>query len=450
MISGEKKLYTNSVLYINLIFAFFPISFVFGNLLTNANLIIFCVYALLYLKSSSFTAKFNFSLKVIFLLFLFVFFSTALSFIKSAFFQEQDETILIRLIKSLLFFRFFLLLLIIYILNELEIINFKYFFISATFVVLFIALDVIFQYILGYNILGFESYIHHNTSFFKDELISGGYIQNFSFFSLLYLSYLFRNNNILNTSLIAFATCILGIAILVSGNRFPFVLFLLGILLLFILNKKLRKKISLSFIILIFASSLIIFYDSQFRSSYFSLYQNMKSDIISLSRRMITNEEKILKEEKKEFQNYVVEVSGHRKIISTAIETWKLHKFFGNGIKSFRVDCQKIILKQKRGMCSNHPHNYYMEILTDLGIVGFIIVILIALLFLDFLKKNYKTFNSNRFENLFLLAAVVSLFLEVFPIKSSGSIFTTNNATYIILMSAIILAHKKILEGKNL
>tara|TARA_B100000029_G_scaffold431113_1_gene442529 strand:- start:4 stop:534 length:531 start_codon:yes stop_codon:yes gene_type:complete len=176
----------------------------------------------------------------------------------------------------------------------------------------------------------------------------------------------------------------------------------------------------------------------------------MKSDIISLSRRMITNEEKILKEEKKEFQNYVVEVSGHRKIISTAIETWKLHKFFGNGIKSFRVDCQKIILKQKRGMCSNHPHNYYMEILTDLGIVGFIIVILIALLFLDFLKKNYKTFNSNRFENLFLLAAVVSLFLEVFPIKSSGSIFTTNNATYIILMSAIILAHKKILEGKNL
>jgi len=450
MISSEKKLYNNSVLYINLIFAFFPISFVFGNFFTNANLIIFCVYALFYLKSKTFTAKLNLSLKVIFLLFLFIFFSTILSFLKSSFFQEQEEDILIRLIKSLLFFRFFLLLLIIYVLNELKILNFKYFFISAAFVVLFIALDVIIQHIFGYNILGYESYIHHNTSFFRDELISGGYIQNFSFFSLLYLSYLFKNNSSLNILLIVFVTCILGISILVSGNRFPFVLFLLGLLLLFMFNKKLKNKILLSFISLILVSSLIIFLDQQFRSSYLSLYQNMKNDITDLSIRMITDKQKIVEKEIKEFQNEVVETSGHRKIVSTAIETWKLHKVFGNGIKSFRIDCQKIILKEKRGMCSNHPHNYYMEILTDLGMVGLIIVIIIALLFLYFLKKNYKSFNSTRFENVFLLAAVISLSLEVFPINSSGSIFTTNNATYIILMSGIILSHKKILEDKNL
>ena len=101
-------------------------------------------------------------------------------------------------------------------------------------------------------------------------------------------------------------------------------------------------------------------------------------------------------------------------------------------------------------MCSNHPHNYYMEILTDLGILGIIFVIIMALIFIRFLMENYKSFNSKKFENLFLLAALISLFLEVFPIKSSGSIFTTNNATYIILMTSIILSHKKILEGKNI
>jgi len=38
----------------------------------------------------------------------------------------------------------------------------------------------------------------------------------------------------------------------------------------------------------------------------------------------------------------------------------------------------------------------------------------------------------NNLQNLFLLAATISLFLEVFPLKSTGSIFTTNNTTYII------------------
>jgi len=40
------------------------------------------------------------------------------------------------------------------------------------------------------------------------------------------------------------------------------------------------------------------------------------------------------------------------------------------------------------------------------------------------------------------LAATISLILEVFPFKSSGSVFTTNDAAYIILIASIILSHK--------
>ena len=49
-------------------------------------------------------------------------------------------------------------------------------------------------------------------------------------------------------------------------------------------------------------------------------------------------------------------------------------------------------------------------------------------------------------ENLILLAAITSLSMEVFPFKSSGSIFTTNNVAYIILISGIILSYKKIIK----
>ena len=133
----------------------------------------------------------------------------------------------------------------------------------------------------------------------------------------------------------------------------------------------------------------------------------------------------------------------------TAFETWKTNKIFGSGIKSFREKCKKFLIEQKRGGCSNHPHNYYLEVLTDLGIVGVFFAVTIALMFLVFLSKNYKFLSINKMENLFLLAAVISLFLELFPIKSSGSIFTTNNTTYIILLSSIVLSRKKIFSGRN-
>ena len=95
-------------------------------------------------------------------------------------------------------------------------------------------------------------------------------------------------------------------------------------------------------------------------------------------------------------------------------------------------------------MCSNHPHNYYLEILTDLGVVGFAITLIISSIFIGFLIKNYNLLNQNNLKNLFLLATTISLFLEVFPIKGTGSIFTTNNATYIIILSGILLSYKNI------
>ena len=340
-------------------------------------------------------------------------------------------------------------MLIIYLLSELDIINFKYFFLSAAFSSLLISIDTIYQYSFGFNIIGLESYGHHNTSFFGDELISGGFIQNFSFFSILFLSYILRNNNYFRIVLTAIAICTLGVGIIVSGNRMPLVLFLLGLFLVYFFNKKLKKIVLINSIILFIVFGFIISVDSQLKLSFYSLYGNARGTIVGLFERIITDEAEVLLQEKRKFLNEKNESAGYIRIISTGIETWKLHKTVGNGIKSFRQDCKRVIIEQQRGACSNHPHNYYLEILTDLGIVGFVFVIAIALMFIVFVVKNYRFLSGNNLANLFLLGATISLFLEVFPIKSSGSIFTTNNTTYIILMSAIILSHKKLLEGKN-
>ena len=130
-------------------------------------------------------------------------------------------------------------------------------------------------------------------------------------------------------------------------------------------------------------------------------------------------------------------------------------------MKSFRMDCheeqKQFIIKENGEVikhkpfwhCSNHPHNYYFEILTETGIIGISLVFLIALLFIVFIFKNFSLLQGIKMENLFLLSATISLFLEAFPIKSTGSIFTTNNAAYLILISSIVISYKKMLLNKK-
>ena len=153
--------------------------------------------------------------------------------------------------------------------------------------------------------------------------------------------------------------------------------------------------------------------------------------------------------------NFLNDRSYQARLMLTALDTWKRNKIFGNGIKSFRIDCYKLqrsdeynftekyIESKKNRICSTHPHNYYFEILTETGIVGLFITLTIAALFIIFILKNFKFFRGNNIENFILLAATISLILEVFPFKSTGSFFTTNDAAYITLISSIILSYKK-------
>ena len=448
----------NSTSLINIVFSFFPFSFILGNLIINLNFLLFCCLGILHLRSKILTNKLNFPLKIISLFFLLVLFSTSLNFIESLYFGESDKFDLSRLIKSILFLRFFIILLLVFLLSKFEIINYKLFFTSAAILPVLISIDVIFQYIFDFNVIGIKSLLHHNASFFGDELIAGGYIQNFSFFSILFLTHLIKKNeNSFKIFLTTLTICTLGIGIMLSGNKMPFFLFLFGLFLLFLLHKDSRKTVLISYLIIFIIFELIKYTDRNMLNVYNSFFSKVQTSVVSLSVTVkndllsnIQGKEKSEKEEKwKEDLNEVPETNPYKKMAVTAIEIWKPNKIFGNGIKSFRVKCHKVIIEQKRGLCSNHPHNYYLEILVDLGIAGILLVILLAVTFIIFLAKKYKNLSKNNLQNLFLLAAIISLFLEVFPFKSSGSIFTTNNATYLILMSSIVLSYQNLLKEKN-
>ena len=98
-----------------------------------------------------------------------------------------------------------------------------------------------------------------------------------------------------------------------------------------------------------------------------------------------------------------------------------------------------------------HPHNYYLEILTEIGLIGMIIILSIftKIIYLCLYKK-YFTNSSLRNNN--TIVPFIFLFIsEIFPLKSTGSFFTTSNATYIFLIISILIAlvnKEKLIENK--
>ena len=474
-----KNFFLNNTSLTNMVFAFFPISFILGSLVINLNLILFCLLAIFNIKSKIIKIKLNFSLKIIFLFFFIVFLSTSINLIKTLYFDGYSDVSSSNLLKSIIFFRFFLMLTLVYFLNQLDILDFRYFFFSAAACALIVSIDVIFQYFIGFNLVGLEGTKRHNSGFFGDELISGGFIQNFSSFSILFLTLIFKEKKLINFLLIITAIFVLGIACLFSGNKMPSILYFLNLIIIFIFHNRLRKAISIGILCIFIAFKVVVSYDSTIKLNYESVYHNVKVmfvyrfDFLKNGfnlRENVDYQEKsdaskeIIDEKRPEspfnLEAFYIQIPYQKRLMLTAVDIWQNNRIIGNGIKSFRTNCKKFeyppynlaedaVKYQINRLCSNHPHNYYFEILTEVGVVGIAITSILGFLFIIFIFKNFKSFGVNGLGNLILSAATISLAVELFPFKTTGSVFTTNNATYLALMGSIILNHKKLLLYKR-
>ena len=476
MFQSESVVQDKSSLLINIIFCLFPISFILGSLFVNTNLFLICVLGIYYLGTKILTTKLEFIIKLIFIFFLVIILSTSLSLVKTLYLEGYQSIYeipdcydtncfapIIRFTKSILFFRFFLLLIIIYLLSKYNVLNFKYFFITAAISSIVVSLDIIFQYYFGYNIVGLKSLGFYNTGFFGDELIAGGYIQRFSFFSIFFSIVFFKDKKYFKFISLLFVICVLATGMLFAGNRMPLILFIVGLLLVFLLNIKIKKILLLSLIVLFSLLQLITMtnenYKNHLRDAYSSFYGSVKYIITIPTHFGIqkwNKQERVEQEESLKSKTLFYEVkweSYHRRIFLAAIDTWKENKILGNGIKSFRQDCWKlegpdvnlgddILPNKKNRLCSNHPHNYYLEILTETGVVGMVLILIVALMFVGFVLKNFRFAGQITFANFILLSALISLILETLPLKSTGSLFSTNNAAYLIIIASILLSQK--------
>ena len=142
----------------------------------------------------------------------------------------------------------------------------------------------------------------------------------------------------------------------------------------------------------------------------------------------------------------------HKAHYLTAYEIFKDNKLFGSGIKSFRYVCkdkkyENIKTKYAKNRCATHPHNIYLEILSETGIIGLSIFIIInlyiaSILIINFIKKN--SFNQE------ILLMFCNFFILFWPLQTTGAFFSTWNGIFYWIFLAYFFNLSKKLTTKSI
>jgi O-antigen ligase len=113
---------------------------------------------------------------------------------------------------------------------------------------------------------------------------------------------------------------------------------------------------------------------------------------------------------------------GHYKI---AINMFKEKPLFGHGVKMFRDYCAKPKNFVVEYGCTTHPHNIYMQLLAETGLVGFFLVLFIFFALSYFLFKNFLNiiFKNNQIFSNHRLCLFIFYFTILFPVAPSGNFF---------------------------
>ncbi len=395
LILTEKK-------HIYLIF-FLPVSLIVGSTMANATIILIIFFFLLDCKKENnffFLKDNNFYFLVCFNIYLIL--NSLLTGI------NFDG-----LVRSIGFFRFILLAFAI--LYYLSINNNKYeksILKFWTIVFIIISIDLVFEYIFGYNLVGFKSGYHSRLAGFTgDELKIGGFYFGF----ILLISYFIKNQNPKICYIIIIAFIIISYLI---GERSNFikVLFICSIFFFFVNKIPFYKKFFYSIVFVLF-SSIIIYSNNVW-------YEDFKIRFID---KAINFTKSIIKPPVKgvDYTDPKNVFDMHGCHYFTALEIFKKKPIIGAGVKKFRYESHSQT-KYENFICgSTHPHQIHFELLSELGIVGYLSLMGYLIYFI---YKSIKKFNIKK--DYYAFAGTLFLLATILPILPSGSFFTTYSATF--------------------
>ena len=121
-------------------------------------------------------------------------------------------------------------------------------------------------------------------------------------------------------------------------------------------------------------------------------------------------------------------VADHELFARSSIKMFLENPITGIGPKMYRKLCNNenyYYSSELYNSCSTHPHNTYLQLLSETGIIGFLFVLSIFIYFLYLLSKNLfsRIFNKTSFLSDMQICIIISILVNLFPLVPTLSFF---------------------------
>ena len=399
----------------------YPVAIIAGNFFINLFTFLISLNFLLNIRNNIYYLK-----QKAFYIFIFFFFTLIINLVFSVNFENTAPRII----------KFFFIIFFIFEFQRIkQKFNDTYFEnVYKFWFILFIitSLDIIFEIIVGQNLLGFKANLMGRVaSFFGDELVVGAFYHGFV---LIFLSYLVNNKSNKYILLLSILSVIL-ISFLI-GERSNFIKLFISVLIFFLLIAKIDYKIKISMIVLSVISILsIINFNIDYKNRYLNQFipTHGASPALRPSGSLFS------------INGYFdfMKKSQHGAHRISAYQIFKDNIYTGVGIKNFRDVVADKKYENNEYLLTNyrhgtHPHQIHYEFLSETGIIGYVSFLIFILFSLFLAIKNYL-----KSKNLYQLSGIIFVITSLFPIIPSGSFFSTLGGGIFWLNFAIMIGFNR-------
>lgn len=431
--------FTNN--FFSLIFMLVPFLLITGPALPDIavtfSIIFFLFYFIIIKKDYKFLKDKYFLISVIFWFSIIVI--SFFAFNKTKSFQD-----------SLIFFRLLMIPTVCYLFffnNEEKI---KKIIIIIFLCVIFVLIDTFFQYLnynsefgFGKDLLGFESeWYGRLTGPFRNELVPGAYLAKFGLLGYLFF-FIYKNIKFKFSFEIIYLSFI-GLVCFASGERMALATYFLALFFLLLFLKNKRLVLFLSIILSIFMI-MISYKFHPFYNDYKIISSTHYHQGLIVEKKFDCNNgsdcNKII-----QLQPNLLEVlknfksSAYGEIYKVGLDMFKDNPLSGVGISNYQSAClniKKYSNIMKNYNCASHPHNIYIQWLSEGGIVTFIsfILLLICIFYLTIKTKN---------KDIYKYISIACLIILFWPIMSTGSLIKNWNGILTFYIVGLCISLNKI------